>query len=56
MRVYETIASNTCPNINAELLLMSILEYTMRAALFSLVLFVKIYDVSTKTCLVWKEH
>jgi hypothetical protein len=46
MRVYEIISRNTCLNINAEMLLMSIPKYTMRAVLFSLALFVK-----TKTCL-----
>jgi hypothetical protein len=53
MQAYQTIANSACTDINAELLLAPVLEYTMRIVLCSLVLFVKIYDaVSTKTCLI----
>jgi hypothetical protein len=52
MRAYQTITSNTCPNINAQMLLLSGLGYTMKIVNCPLVVVLKIYDaVSTKTCL-----
>jgi hypothetical protein len=57
MWAYQTEMNSTCPNINAELLLLSRWEYTMMIVLSSLVVVVKMYDaISTKTCLIWKEH
>jgi hypothetical protein len=53
MQAYLTVTNNTCPNINAELLLVSRLEYTMRIVFCPLVVVVKIYDAfSTEICLV----
>jgi hypothetical protein len=48
---YQTIINNTSPNINAELLLVFILEHTSWIVLCPVVVVVNIYDVvSTKTC------
>jgi hypothetical protein len=47
---------NPCPNINAELLLLSSIGYTMRILLCPLVLVVNIDDVSTEMCRICKEH
>jgi hypothetical protein len=45
-----------CPHINAELLLVSRMDYTMRILLCPLVLVENIDAVPTETCLVCKEH
>jgi hypothetical protein len=51
--VYQTITKNTWPNINAELLLVSRLEYTMRIVFCLVVMIVNIYDaLSAITCFV----
>jgi hypothetical protein len=53
MRAYQTIKNNPCPHINAELLLMSRMDYTMRILLCPLVLVVNIDEaVCTEICLV----
>jgi hypothetical protein len=53
MLVYQTITNTTCPNINAELLLVSRPEFITWIVLCPMVVVVKIYDaVSTKTCLI----
>jgi hypothetical protein len=52
MRAYQTTTNNPCPHINAELLLVSRMDYTMRILLCPLVLVVNIDDtISTETCL-----
>jgi hypothetical protein len=52
MWVYQTITSSTNLNINAELLMVSRLEFTMRIVLCPLVVVVNIYDaVSAKNLL-----
>jgi hypothetical protein len=49
IRAYQTITNNPCPHINAELLLVSRMDYTIRNLLCSLVLVVNIDDaVSTE--------
>jgi hypothetical protein len=56
-RAYKTITSNLCPHINAELLLVSRMDYTMKILLCTLVLIVNTDDgISTKACLICKEH
>jgi hypothetical protein len=66
-RTYQTVTNNACQNINAELLLVSRLEYAVRIVLSPLVVVVKIYegesvsrlqvDVKRKTCDIrtWKK-
>jgi hypothetical protein len=57
MRAYQTIANNHCLHINAEMLLMFKLDYTMTILLCPLVMVVNTDEaVSTETCLVCKEH
>jgi hypothetical protein len=57
MRAYRTFTNNPGPHINAELLLVSRMDYTMRIRLFPLVLVVNIdAAVSTETGLICKEH
>jgi hypothetical protein len=57
MRVYQTITNNPCPHINAELLLVSKMDYTMRILVCPLVVVVNIDDaVSTETCHICKEY
>jgi hypothetical protein len=57
MWIYQIIASNTCPNIDAELLLVFRLDYIMRIFLCPQVTVVKIDDATTiKTCLICKEY
>jgi hypothetical protein len=57
MRAYQTITNSPCPHINAELLLVYQMDYTMRILLCPLVLVVNIDDaISTETCLICKEH
>jgi hypothetical protein len=57
MRAYQAITSNPCTHINAELLLVSRMDYAMRTALCSLVLVVNIDDaVYTETSLICKEN
>jgi hypothetical protein len=52
MWAYQTITSSTDLNINAELLMVSRLEFTMRIVLCPLMVVVKIYDaVSTNNLL-----
>jgi hypothetical protein len=41
---YQTVTNNTCQNINAELSMVSRLQFTMRIVLCPLVVVVKIYD------------
>jgi hypothetical protein len=53
MLAYQAITNNTCPIINAELLLVSALRCNMMIILCPLVVVVNIYDaVPTKTCLI----
>jgi hypothetical protein len=57
MRAYQTITDNTCPHINAELLLVSRMDYTKRILLCPLVLVVNIVGaICTETCIICKEH
>jgi hypothetical protein len=57
MRDYQIIANNPCTHINAELLLVSEMVYTMRIILYPLVLVVNIEAaVSTEKCLICKYH
>jgi hypothetical protein len=57
MRTYQTIANNPCSHINAEQLVVSRMNYTMRIILCPLVLVVNTDDaVSTETCIICKEH
>jgi hypothetical protein len=57
MRSYQSVTQNTCPNFNAELLLVNKLEYTMRIVFCPVVVVVKMYDgMCIKTCLVSKEN
>jgi hypothetical protein len=57
LRACQTITNNTCPDVYAELLLVSRLEYTIRIVLYTLVVSVEIFNaVATKTCLVSKEY
>jgi hypothetical protein len=57
MRAYQIITNNPCSHINAELLLGTRIDYTMRILLCPLVLVMNIDDVvSTETCLICKEH
>jgi hypothetical protein len=57
MRAYYTITIKPCPHINAELLLVSRTDYTMRILDCPLVLVVNIDDaVSIETCHICKEH
>jgi hypothetical protein len=52
-----SVTNNPCPYIDAELLLVSRIDYTMRILLCPLVLVVNIDDiVSTETYLIYKEH
>jgi hypothetical protein len=54
---YQTVNNNICPNINAQLLKLSRLQYIMRIVPCPLVVVVKMYyAVSTKSCLIRKEH
>jgi hypothetical protein len=51
------VTSDPHPHINAELLLMSRMDYTMRVLFFPLVLIVNIDDaVPIETCLICQEH
>jgi hypothetical protein len=51
------ITNNPCPHINAELLLASRMDYTIRILVCPVVLVVITDDaVSTGTCLICKEH
>jgi hypothetical protein len=52
MQACQTVTNNTCPDINAALLPVSGLEDAMRIVLCPLVMAVKIYAISTKTCLI----
>jgi hypothetical protein len=57
MRAYRTVANNPHRKINAELLLVSRMVYTMRIHLYPLVLVVNTdYAVCTETFLISKEH
>jgi hypothetical protein len=56
MQAYQTITNNPCLHINAELLLVTRIDYTTRILLCPLVLVMNIDDVSTETCLICKEH
>jgi hypothetical protein len=57
MQAHQTITNNPCPHINAELLLVSRMDYTMRILLCPLEWAVNTVDaVSTETCLICKEH
>jgi hypothetical protein len=47
MRDYQTITNNPCPHINAELLLVSTLDYTIKILLCPLVLVVNTDDAAT---------
>jgi hypothetical protein len=56
MRAYQTTTNSLCPHVNAELLLVSGMEY-LRILLCPLVLVMNIDDaVSTDMCLFCKEH
>jgi hypothetical protein len=56
MQAYQIITNNTCPNTDAELLLVSRLDYTVRIFLCPQVIVVKTDDaISIKTCLACKE-
>jgi hypothetical protein len=55
MQAYQTITNSTCSNINAALVPLSGLEDTMRFVLCPLVVVVKIYAISSKTCLIKKK-
>jgi hypothetical protein len=46
--VYQTTTNNSCPHINAELLLVSRMDYTMRILLYPLVWVVIINDAVLK--------
>jgi hypothetical protein len=53
MIAYQTVSNNTCLNINAELLLVYRLAYTVSIILCPLMVVVKIYEaVFGKTCLI----
>jgi hypothetical protein len=57
MRAYQNITKNPCLQINAEILLVSRMDYTMSIPLCPLVLVVNVDDtVSMKTCFTCKEH
>jgi hypothetical protein len=57
VRAYRTITKNPCPNMNAELLLESNMDYTMRILFCPLVLVVNIDDaISTEMNLICKQH
>jgi hypothetical protein len=57
MWTYQTITNNPYPYINAVLLLVARMDYTMRILLCPLVLVVNIDDaISTETYLICKEH
>jgi hypothetical protein len=57
LRAYQITTNNSCPHINAELLLVSRMDYTVRILLCPLVLVVNINEaVRTETCLICKEH
>jgi hypothetical protein len=56
MLAYHTITNNPCRHINAELLLVSRMDYTLRVLLYPLVLVVNIDDVSTEMCRICKGH
>jgi hypothetical protein len=57
MQVFQTVASNPCPHINAELLLVSRMDYAMKILLCTVVLDVNTHDaISTKGCLICKDH
>jgi hypothetical protein len=57
MRAYQIITNNTCPDTDAEVLLVSILDYTMSISFCPQLSHVKIDDaVSIITCVVCKEH
>jgi hypothetical protein len=54
MRAYQIITKGLYPYINAELLLVSKMDYTMRILVCPLVLVVNTDDaVSTETCLIY---
>jgi hypothetical protein len=56
MLAYQIITKNPCPDIEAELLLVSRMDYTMTILLCPLVLVVNIDDAAcTITCLICKE-
>jgi hypothetical protein len=56
MRAYQTVTNYPCPQINAELLLVYRMDYTLRILLCPLVLVVNIDDaISIETCLMTKE-
>jgi hypothetical protein len=56
-RAYKTITSNPCPHINAELLLVSKMDYTMKILLCEMVVVMNIDDaVPTEACLICTEH
>jgi hypothetical protein len=53
IRAYQTVTNNPCPYVNADLLLVSRMDYTMRILLCPLVLVVNTDDaIPTKTCLI----
>jgi hypothetical protein len=55
MQVYQIITNNTCPNIDAELMLVSRLDYTVWIFLCPQVIVVKIDEaISIKTSLTCK--
>jgi hypothetical protein len=57
MRAYKTVTNNPCTHINAQLLLVSGMDYTMRILHSPLVFVVNIDDaVCTEICLICKEH
>jgi hypothetical protein len=57
MQTCQTVTNNSCLCINAELLLVSRMHYTMRILLCPLVLLVSIDGaVCAETCLICTEH
>jgi hypothetical protein len=57
MRTYQITTNNPCPHINAELQLMSRMDYTMRILVCPLVFVVNIDDaVSAITCFISEKH
>jgi hypothetical protein len=53
MWAHQTITNNICQNINAELLLVSRVEHTIRIVLCPLVVVVNVYDaISANTCII----
>jgi hypothetical protein len=52
LRPCQRITNSTCPDINAELLLVFRLEYIVSIVLYLLVMVIKVYAAAfTKTCL-----